>query len=55
MSLLKLDKVSKEYKTEAGSYKVLTDISIELNNGEFVVVLGQLQGIYIARFILCVF
>lgn len=41
MSLLKLDRVSKEYKTEAGSYKALTDISIELNNGEFVVVLGQ--------------
>lgn len=40
MSYLKLEKVLKEYKTAAGSFKALTDVSFELENGEFVVILG---------------
>ena len=40
MSYLKLEKVSKEYTTKAGSVKALDDVSFELNDGEFVVVLG---------------
>ena len=40
MSYLKLENVSKEYKTEAGNFLALSDISFELENGEFVVILG---------------
>lgn len=40
MSFLTLEKVSKEYKTQAGSFKALSDISFELKKGEFVVILG---------------
>lgn len=40
MSYLKLENVCKEYETAAGSFLALSDISFELNNGEFVVILG---------------
>lgn len=40
MGYLKLEGVNKEYKSEAGSFKALSDVSFELENGEFVVVLG---------------
>ena len=40
MSYLKLECVSKEYTTKAGSVKALDSVSFELNDGEFVVVLG---------------
>ncbi|MBQ3494532.1 MAG: ABC transporter ATP-binding protein [Clostridia bacterium] len=40
MSFLKLENVSKEYKSEAGSVFAISDASFELENGEFVVVLG---------------
>lgn len=40
MSYLKLENITKEYKNEAGSFKALEDVNFELNNGEFVVVLG---------------
>ena len=40
MSFLKLDKVIKEYKTEAGSFRALDEVSFDLENGEFVVILG---------------
>lgn len=40
MSYLKLENVSKEYTTKAGSVKALDSVSFELDDGEFVVVLG---------------
>ncbi len=40
MDFLTLDKVAKEYKTQAGSFRALSDVSFALGNGEFVVVLG---------------
>ena len=40
MSYLKLENVSKEYTTKAGSVKALDNVSFELNDGEFVVILG---------------
>lgn len=40
MSYLKLKNVYKEYKSEAGAFYALSDVSFELENGEFVVVLG---------------
>lgn len=40
MSYLTLEKVTKEYKTQAGSVKALSDVSFSLENGEFVVILG---------------
>ena len=40
MSYLLLQDVSKEYKTEAGSFVALSEVNFELDNGEFVVVLG---------------
>lgn len=40
MAFLSLEKVSKEYKTAAGSFRALSDVSFELENGEFVVILG---------------
>ncbi len=40
MSFLKLENVCKEYKTGAGVFKALSDVSFELNDGEFVVILG---------------
>ncbi|MBQ9118213.1 MAG: ABC transporter ATP-binding protein [Clostridia bacterium] len=41
MSYLTLKNVCKEYKSEAGSFFALKNVSFELNDGEFVVVLGQ--------------
>ena len=40
MSFLRLENVAKEYSSQAGSFKALSDVSFELENGEFVVVLG---------------
>ena len=40
MSYLSLEGVCKEYTTKAGSVKALSDVSFELNSGEFVVILG---------------
>lgn len=40
MGFLKLSAVTKEYTTQAGSFKALSDVSFELDNGEFVVILG---------------
>ena len=40
MAFLKLENVCKEYKSEAGAFKALTDVNFELENGEFVVILG---------------
>lgn len=40
MAYLKLENVCKEYNTAAGSFLALSDVSFELNNGEFVVILG---------------
>ena len=40
MSFLTLENVNKDYKTEAGVYRALSDVSFELDNGEFVVILG---------------
>ena len=40
MSFLKLENVCKEYHSQAGSFKALTDVNFELNDGEFVVILG---------------
>ena len=40
MSYLRLENVSKEYTTKAGSVKALDNVSFELEDGEFVVVLG---------------
>ena len=41
MSFLKLENVSKEYTTGAGSFMALSDINFELLDGEFVIILGQ--------------
>lgn len=40
MSYLKLENVAKEYSSQAGSFNALSDVSFELENGEFVVILG---------------
>lgn len=40
MSFLKLENVCKEYKSEAGTFKALSNVDFELENGEFVVILG---------------
>ena len=40
MSFLKLENVCKEYKTAAGTFKALTDVSFDIENGEFVIILG---------------
>ena len=40
MSFLCLKNVTKEYKTEAGIFKALSNASFDLDNGEFVVILG---------------
>ncbi len=40
MSFLTLTNVNKEYTTEAGVFKALSDVSFDLENGEFVVILG---------------
>lgn len=40
MSYLQLKNVRKEYKSEAGSFFALRDVTFSLENGEFVVVLG---------------
>ena len=41
MSFLKLENVVKDYKTGAGTFRALSDVNFELENGEFVVILGQ--------------
>ena len=40
MSFLKLENICKAYKSEAGTFIALADVSFELENGEFVVILG---------------
>ncbi len=40
MSFLVLKNVIKDYKSEAGTYRALNNVNFELNNGEFVVILG---------------
>ena len=35
-----MENVSKEYKTGAGSFLALSDVNFELNEGEFVIILG---------------
>ena len=40
MGFLKLENVKKTYVSEAGSFTALNNVSFELENGEFVVVLG---------------
>ncbi|MBQ7923881.1 MAG: ABC transporter ATP-binding protein [Clostridia bacterium] len=40
MSYLILDNVIKEYKSQAGAFRALNNVSFALENGEFVVVLG---------------
>ena len=40
MSFLTLQNVTKEYKTEAGSFVALSEVNFELCDGEFVVILG---------------
>ena len=40
MSFLKLENVCKEYKTAAGVFKALDNINFELEDGEFVIILG---------------
>ena len=40
MSFLQLDGVIKEYVSQAGTFRALDDISFDLENGEFVVILG---------------
>lgn len=40
MSFLKLTNVCKNYKTDAGEFPALTDVSFGLEAGEFVVILG---------------
>ena len=40
MAFLTLEKVGKEYTSQAGAYRALDDVSFELDNGEFVVILG---------------
>ena len=40
MSYLKLETVCKDYHSEAGTFRALNDVNFELNNGEFVVILG---------------
>ena len=40
MAFLTLEKVGKEYTSQAGVYRALDEVSFELDNGEFVVILG---------------
>ena len=40
MAFLKLKNVGRDFKSEAGVLNALTDVSFELENGEFVVVVG---------------
>lgn len=40
MAFLKLENVGRDFKSEAGVLSALTDVSFELENGEFVVVVG---------------
>lgn len=40
MSFLKLDKVVKEYKSQAGVFRALDEVSFEAEKSEFVVILG---------------
>lgn len=40
MDFLKLENVEKDFKSEAGILKALSDVNFELENGEFVIVVG---------------
>ncbi len=40
MAFLTLEKVGKEYESQAGAYRALDNVSFSLENGEFVVILG---------------
>ncbi|MBE7084703.1 MAG: ABC transporter ATP-binding protein [Clostridiales bacterium] len=40
MSFLRLENVAKEYKSQAGSVRALSHVSFDIDNGEFVVILG---------------
>ena len=40
MSYLSLENVSKEYNSDAGKFLALSDVTFELEKGEFVVILG---------------
>lgn len=40
MDFLKLENVEKDFKSEAGVLKALSDVNFELENGEFVIVVG---------------
>ena len=40
MAFLSLHNVKKVYQSQAGSYTALDDVTFDLENGEFVVVLG---------------
>lgn len=40
MAFLMLNKVGKDYQSQAGVYRALNDVSFEIENGEFVVILG---------------
>lgn len=40
MDFLKLENVGKDFKSEAGVLKALSDVNFELENGEFVIVVG---------------
>ena len=41
MKYLELKNVCKDYKTDEVTFRALSDVSLELDNGEFVVILGQ--------------
>lgn len=40
MSFLQLQNVGKDYKTAAGTFTALSDVTFDLENGEFVIILG---------------
>ncbi len=40
MSFLELKNVCKDYQSEAGTFRALSNVSFELNNGDFVVIVG---------------
>lgn len=41
MSYLTLKDVCKDYKSQAGTFRALSNVNFQLENGEFVVILGQ--------------
>lgn len=52
MSYLSLENVSKQYVVESVKVDVLTDVSFNLEDGEFVVVLGSLLFIFLVTMML---